>query len=262
MDITYTVTGFVIGAIIGLTGIGGGSLMTPALILYGIPPVTAVGTDLLYASITKCGGVWAHQREGNINWRVVGLMALGSMPTAVLMVWLLHSLQVRDAAYQTIITAVLGVSLILTSLVLLFSTRLRQYARKARGTVLAGIHKRWAGRVTVLGGVTLGVLVTLSSVGAGALGTAMLVVLYPRLAAARIVGIDLAHAVPLTAIAGFGHLWIGTVDLQLLIALLIGSLPGVALGTRMGSILPDQLMRGVLGCMLMAIGVGFAVQLR
>ncbi len=254
MEFAYALSGFVVGFIVGMTGVGGGSLMTPLLVLvFGINPATAVGTDLLYASITKSAGVWVHSKRGNVDWKLVGWLAAGSVPAALICVVLLRVLGIETSRVSGIITGSLGVALILTALALLFKERLQRLAsRKA----IAGEswRQRHVAAVTVATGAVLGVLVTLSSVGAGALGVTALLFLFPLLPAARIVGTDIAHAVPLTAVAGLGHLSMGTVDLGLLGSLLVGSLPGIYLGSHAGSRIPDRFLRPALASLLVVIG--------
>lgn len=252
----YILAGASVGLAIGVTGVGGGSLMTPLLILFGFPYHIAIGTDLLYAAITKAGGVISHQRRANINWPIVCLLGAGSIPAALITTLLLKSVFNGAHDYEGLLTGSLGVMLILTSLVLLFKSRL---TRRAKPLVAqSSTHNRTL--LTVVMGVTLGVFVTLSSVGAGAIGTAILLVLYPALKARQIVGTDIAHAVPLTLIAGLGHtLLLGNVDFTLLTCLLIGSLPAVGLGTRIGAHLPNQVLQPLLAALLMVIGIKFAV---
>lgn len=253
MDWAYSLSGLIVGFIVGLTGMGGGSLMTPLLVLlFGVPPATAVGTDLLYASITKAGGVWVHGRRGNVDWRVVGWLAAGSLPAAAATVWVLNSLKHENAHLATLISGVLGVALILTALALLFRERLHQLSSR-RGLAGASADRNLAA-LTLAAGVALGILVTISSVGAGAIGLAALIWLYPRLASVKIVGSDIAHAVPLTAVAGLGHFYMGTVDFTLLGYLLVGSLPGIYLGSHMSSKFPEKVLRPALACMLLLIG--------
>ena len=257
MDWAYTFAGLVVGFLVGLTGVGGGSLMTPLLVfLFGIAPVKAVGTDLLFAAITKAGGVWVHGRRGTVEWRIVALLAAGSVPGSLLTTHLLQTLLVQKADVNTMITTLLGTALILTSIALLFKTEFQKFGRRIGNGTLAD-WSRWRGTATVLAGLLLGVLVTLTSVGAGALGAAMLFFLYPRLPAARIVGTDIAHAVPLAAVAGLGHLHMGTVDFVLLGSLLLGSLPGIYLGSHLSARVPERVMRPILASMLMLIGVKF-----
>ena len=231
--------------------------MTPLLVfLFGIPPVKAVGTDLLFAAITKSGGVWAHNRRKTVEWRIVGLLAAGSIPASLLTSYILQSVVVHREEINTIITTLLGTALILTSIALLFKREFQQMGRRLSNSV-APDWTRWRGAVTILTGIILGVLVTMTSVGAGALGAAMLFFLYPGLPTARIVGTDIAHAVPLTAVAGFGHLQMGTVDFVLLGSLLLGSLPGIYLGSHLSTRVPEKVMRPILASMLMLIGVKF-----
>ncbi len=255
MDFTInpalSVSGFVVGLLVGLTGVGGGSLMTPLLVLlFGFKPATAVGTDLLYAAITKGGGSVVHQRHGNIDWTITGRLALGSVPAAGLSLWLLARLGVGSHGAPTLISVVLGFALLLTAASLIFRQRLLDLARRRPGPADAGQH---VGPATVVVGAILGVLVTVSSVGAGALGVTALSFLYPRLATRRIVGSDIAHAVPLTLVAGLGHWWLGTVDGLLLVSLLIGSLPGVALGAHFAARVPERALRGLLASVLLLV---------
>ena len=254
MEFAYTVSGFVVGFIVGMTGVGGGSLMTPLLVLaFGVNPATAVGTDLLYASITKSAGVWVHWKRGNVDWKLVGLLAAGSLPAALLCIVLLRVMDVQSARVSGIITGSLGVALILTALSLLFKDRLQQLASR-KAIAAESWRQRHLGAVTVATGAVLGTLVTLSSVGAGALGVTALLFLFPLLPAARIVGSDIAHAVPLTAVAGLGHLSMGTVDLALLGSLLVGSLPGIYLGSHASSRVPERFLRPALAAMLVIVG--------
>ncbi|EKF73039.1 hypothetical protein A11A3_15572 [Alcanivorax hongdengensis A-11-3] len=253
----YIAAGGLVGLAIGLTGVGGGSLMTPLLLLFGFPPQTAIGTDLLYAAITKSSGMVLHARRGNVDWKIVGRLAAGSLPAALITALLLGSVFTNAAQYRPLLTTSLGLMLMFTAIVLIFKTRLRQSAQSGQGW-LAAMQAHDLGW-TVAMGIVLGVLVTLSSVGAGAIGTALLLVLYPRLKPVRVVGTDLAHAVPLTLIAGLGHLFLGHVDWRLLLALLMGSLPAIYLGTHLGTRLPDRLMHPILVTVLLGLGVKYAL---
>ena len=251
MDPLYTVSGFVVGAIVGLTGVGGGSLMTPLLVLlFGVPPATAVGTDLLYAAFTKSGGTVAHARQGHVEWKITGLLALGSIPAAAITILVLSQLPKQSPTMTHTISVALGVALIMTAAAILFGRRLQQYAAAHEGSAL----HRHRGRTTVIVGVVLGILVSISSVGAGALGVAALFFLYPHLAPKQIVGSDVAHAVPLTFVAGAGYWWMGNVDWTLLGSLLLGSLPGIWIGSQISSKVPEHLLRRLLGSMLVLIG--------
>lgn len=250
--------GFAVGAVIGMTGVGGGSLMTPLLILwFKVPPAVAVGTDLLYAAITKCGGLWAHQRRKNVCWGTVAAMAAGSIPGATITIILLRLLRPDSGVYDRLLTTALGVALVATGLMLIFKNQLGTYVHSSKYPLLnLGARQRWL--LTATAGFVLGILVTLSSVGAGVLGTATLLVLYPHLRMMQIVGTDLAHAIPITAIAGLGHAHLGTVDWKLLTGLLIGSIPGTFLGSHMGHMLPDKWVRMILATILLLIGIKMA----
>jgi uncharacterized membrane protein YfcA len=245
-------SGFAVGLLVGLTGVGGGSLMTPLLVLlFGFKPATAVGTDLLYAAITKSGGSWVHHKHGNIDWSITGRLALGSVPAAGLTLLLLAQLGVQGHGATGLISMVLGFALLLTAVSLIFRQRLLDFARRRPAS--ADFQKHTAA-LTVLVGAIVGVLVTISSVGAGALGVTALTFLYPHLATRRIVGSDIAHAVPLTLVAGLGHWWLGTVDVVLLVSLLIGSLPGIAIGAHFAARVPERALRGLLASVLLLIG--------
>jgi uncharacterized membrane protein YfcA len=255
MNYVFTLSGFLVGLIVGVTGVGGGSLMTPLLVLlFGISPATAVGTDLLYASLTKSVGSWVHGRRGTVAWRVVALLASGSLPAAAGTVLLLRQLALDEQHLRHVVTSVLSVALLLTALALLFKERIRRLAQRPDGTFYE-LHHRYLDAATIATGVVVGTLVTLSSVGAGVLGTVALLFLYPRMPTVRIVGTDIVHAVPLTALAGLGHLALGTVDLSLLLSLLLGSLPGIYLGSHLSARLPELALRRTLAAMLLVIGI-------
>ncbi len=255
MEWGYTVAGLVVGFVVGLTGMGGGALMTPILILFfNISPALAIGTDLLFASITKAGGMVVHGRRGNIEWKVVRLMALGSIPAAAITVLALQQYSYSGDTKKLLTTA-LGIALLLTAPVVLFKGYLANFAH-TRLNLGAFVH--WRPAVTVAVGAGLGVLVTLSSVGAGVLGTMILFFLYPHMSAVRVVGTDIAHAVPLTAVAGLGHLQMGNVDFALLGSLLVGSLPGIYVGSHLSSRVPEKVLRPILGTLLLLFGAKFA----
>ena len=249
----YITTGATVGLAIGITGVGGGSLMTPLLLAFGFPLHIAVGTDLLYAAITKSGGVIVHTRLKNIRWDLVLLMALGSIPASALSIYALKYWFQSPENYAGIISTALGITLILTSVVIIFRSRLSTLMQK-----FGGIKSKNMTGLTLIMGLILGILVTLSSVGAGAIATAMLMVFYPHLKSLKIVGTDIAHAVPLTLFAGLGHLALGNVDFMLLAALLCGSLPAVYFGARLARFIPEQVMRPVLATTLFGAGIKVA----
>ncbi len=253
----YILAGAGVGLAVGVTGVGGGSLMTPLLLIFGFPFNVAIGTDLLYAAVTKAGGAWAHKRQGTINWRLVGLLAAGSIPASIATAFLLDHAFAQASEYENLLTSSLGIMLILTSAVLLFKSRIKAQAASNDD------HNRWVHKhsstITVIAGFLLGIFVTLSSVGAGAFCAALLLVLYPHLPAVRVVGTDIAHAVPLTLIAGLGHLiLLGNVDFGLLACLLIGSLPAIHFGTKIGAKLPNKVLQPILASILLGLGIKFA----
>ena len=252
MDYLYTLSGFAVGTIVGLTGVGGGSLMTPILVLlFGVPPATAVGTDLLYAALTKAGGTVAHGQKGHIDWQITRRLALGSIPAAAITLLVLSQLPKGNNVIGQIISHGLGFALLLTAIAILFGRKLRDYAGEHNDSEL---RQRHLGKITITVGAILGVLVTISSVGAGALGVAVLFFLYPKLSPVKIVGSDVAHAVPLTLVAGLGHWMLGGVDWSLLGSLLLGSLPGIWLGTQISAKVPEHILRRFLASMLVLIG--------
>ena len=253
MDFAYTVAGFAVGAIVGLTGVGGGSLMTPLLVLmFGIHPSVAVGTDLLYAAITKAGGTLAHGLKGTVEWTVTRRLASGSIPASVLTLLLIGHFAPGGIDGATgIIKVALGIALMLTAIAIIFRRRIQDYALARFGD---NPDPRRTAILTVLTGAILGVLVSISSVGAGALGVTALFFLYPRLPTLRIVGSDIAHAVPLTAVAGMGHWMLGSVDWLLLGSLILGSLPGIWLGSHISTKVPDRVLRPILATMLVLVG--------
>lgn len=254
----YTLSGFGVGAIVGLTGVGGGSLMTPLLVLlFGIHPATAVGTDLLYAAMTKAGGTVAHGKKGHIDWQITGRLALGSIPAAALTIFVLSLLPAGSNTIGAVISNGLGFALMLTAVAILFGRKLREYA--VRHEDESKLRRCCLDKITVMVGAILGVLVTISSVGAGALGVAVLFFLYPKLPAVKIVGSDVAHAVPLTLVAGLGHWLLGGVDWFLLGSLLLGSLPGIWLGSHASAKVPEHILRRILASMLVIIGTKLVV---
>lgn len=253
----YILAGAGVGLAVGMTGVGGGSLMTPLLVLFGFPLHVAIGTDLLYAAATKTGGMFAHHKKGTVEWKLVALLAIGSIPASLVTTLMLQTIYSDASEYESLLSVSLGVMLILTSLVL-FS----RHGTGAQGAHYTGNTSAWlsehAKTVTLVTGVALGIFVTLSSVGAGAFCAAILLLTYPRLPALHVVGTDIAHAVPLTLIAGIGHwLLLGNVDFALLGALLLGSLPAIWIGSHLGGKLPDNFLQLILAFILMLLGIKF-----
>ena len=250
-DLLHAVAGLLVGFFVGLTGVGGGSLMTPMLVLlFGIAPATAVGTDLLFASTTKIAGSAIHGWKATIDWRIVRRLATGSVPAAALTLVAISYFGKVDAHTSKTIMTVLGVMLVITSVATLFQKQLAVYAKKRDPRIDEGA----ALVPTIVLGALLGMAVTISSVGAGAVGVTALLMLYPALRVSKIVGSDIAHAVPLTLVAGFGHWIIGDVNFQLLFNLLVGSFPGVVIGSMLSTRSPDHLLRPALAAVLLFSG--------
>ena len=251
LSFLYILSGFVVGMMVGLTGVGGGSLMTPILILgFGVHPVTAVGTDLLYAAVTKTGGTLMHGLGRTIEWRIVWRLAAGSVPMTALTLFALSKAEIRGEAAGALTNAVLGAALFATAAALIFRRPLTAFYLRHLG----GLSERGTTAVTIAMGGALGILVSISSVGAGAIGATALILLYPRLPMARIVGSDIAHAVPLTLAAGLGHWIMGSIEWPLLGTLVLGSLPGIVIGSQLAARVPDAVLRVVLAATLAIVG--------
>ena len=255
VDSLYAVSGFGVGMLVGMTGVGGGSLMTPLLILlFGVHPSTAVGTDLLFAASTKAVGTVVHAAERTVDWRLAGLLATGSVPATIATLVVLSRVHLEGARAQHAITLTLGCVLLVTAAVLLGGKRIRErYSDR-----LSGLDRRTTNVLTILLGLVMGVLVTATSVGAGAIGVTVLLILHPEIPASRLVGSDIAHAVPLTLIAGAGHWWIGSVDWSLLASLLVGSIPGIAIGSQLAARAPEKVLRPILAGTLAIVGARLA----
>ncbi|HWA80439.1 MAG TPA: sulfite exporter TauE/SafE family protein [Acetobacteraceae bacterium] len=252
IDPLYAVSGLLVGILVGLTGVGGGSLMTPLLILiFGMHPASAVGTDLLYAAITKSAGTITHHSNNAVAWRIVGWLAVGSLPATILTILALRYLGTTGPGAASVISITLGVALVLTAGMLLFKGPIVRAAVRRN----PDFGLRTSITATIAVGFVVGVLVSISSVGAGAVGTCALFFLYPRLPAARIVGTDIAHAVPLTLLAGLGHAWLGTVHLHILVSLLAGSIPGIVVGSLATRFTSEAVLRPALAVVLALVGV-------
>ncbi len=251
MDFTATLCGFGVGAIVGMTGVGGGSLMTPLLLsLFRLSPAVAIGTDLWFAAITKSAGAVSHHRAGQVDWRLTGLLLAGSIPAALGTIALMHMTGLTKAWAGTL-TFSLGIALLLTAIVVAYRKAWHRVGLRLEGLIPPS-HKP---ALTVLCGLILGVLVSLSSIGAGAIGATLIMLLYPRMEAHRVVGTDIAHAVPLTLVAGIGYATLGHVDWQLLLSLLLGSIPGIWLGAQLTRTMPERLVRALLCVSLVAAGL-------
>lgn len=253
-QIGFVIAGLIVGFIVGMTGVGGGSLMTPILLWFGIPPTTAVGTDLLYAAFTKMGGIFVHQKKKNINWTITGWLSLGSVPAAFFTLWVLHRIKTDVTTINSVIKYGLGWALILTSIAVIFKKKLLVFSQKHAGDKFH-TKSNTQNTLTVGIGILLGATVTLTSIGAGALGTVTLFFLYPLLPTTKLVGTEIAHAVPLTLVAGLGHATMGNLDFGLLGQLLIGSLPGIYLGSMLSGKVPDLFLRNAIAVMLFSVGL-------
>lgn len=256
LDLAYVLAGFAVGLIVGLTGVGGGSLMTPILIfLFGVKPYLAVGTDLLFAAFTKMGGTVKLARSGRVDWRIVAHLSAGSIPASLITLYALRTLGAGSAAVQHLMTTTLGFALLLTAAATLYKALRGGKPRMvATDAALAEAIRPRHWSLPLLFGALIGSLVTLTSVGAGAIGVTVLLVLYPLLPLPRIVAADIAYAVPLTLVAGLGHASLGSVDWRLLATLLAGSLPGIWLGSHLMTKTPERLIRSMLSVLLAYAG--------
>ncbi|AKZ63808.1 membrane protein [Herbaspirillum hiltneri N3] len=253
MTVSYVVSGFAVGVLVGLTGVGGGSLMTPLLtLLFGIHPSVAVGTDLAFASATKTAGTFAHRFKGTVRWDIVRRLSYGALPAAVITTLLLKHFGAVSDGISLVIRYSIAISVFLTVIALLFKSKLQTWLNAHPERQLQGLD---LSRATILAGAVLGTLVTISSIGAGAVGATLLVLLYPRLSPAEVAGTDIAYAVPLTAIAAFGHWWLGSIDWSLLGALLLGSVPGITIGSFAARAVPEKFLRGLLAITLTSVAL-------
>jgi uncharacterized membrane protein YfcA len=254
IPILYALCGLIVGALVGLTGVGGGSLMTPILVLFfGLSPALAVGTDLVFSAGTKLVATASFGFSRRVDWRIVTRLAVGSVPSAaavLLWFWLDHR---PPGVVDQLISRCLAVILVLAAVSLVLENLLRRWGLKFTAAGFTGAeHPKVA--LTIIAGALLGAGVTMTSVGAGALGVAALVSLYPlRLPSDRLVATDIAHAVPITAMAAAGHAVLGHVDLRALACLLVGSIPGVLMASRAAIRLPPRLMRILIAIMLAVV---------
>jgi uncharacterized membrane protein YfcA len=255
----YSLAGLAVGLLVGLTGVGGGSLMTPLLILlFGIHPATAVGTDLLYAAVTKTAGSAVHGFNRTIDWQVVRRLATGSVPMTIVTIVVLNHVGIGSPAVRNLITSVLTVALFITAATLIFREKI--VARYA--TRLGALQPKQIACLTTLVGAVLGILVSITSVGAGAIGVTALILLYPKLPTARIVGSDIAHAVPLTLAAGIGHWLLGSIDPEVLLSLLVGSVPGILIGSYAAVRIPETALRLVLAVTLIVVATKLSMDIQ
>ena len=251
MDWIAIASGFGVGAIVGMTGVGGGSLMTPLLLtVFKLNPAVAIGTDLWFAAITKTAGSVSHHQSGHVDWRITRLLLAGSIPASLATIALMHFTGITKGLASAL-TFSLGIALLLTAVTVAYKQvwhavglRLERWIPESRKPAL-----------TVVCGLILGVLVSLSSIGAGAIGATLIMLLYPRLESHRVVGTDIAHAVPLTLVAGIGYASLGHVDWSLLGALLMGSIPGIWIGAQLTRKMPETLIRVLLCGSLVTAGL-------
>ncbi|MFL6656481.1 MAG: sulfite exporter TauE/SafE family protein [Massilia sp.] len=251
MLFNYIISGFCVGLLVGMTGVGGGSLMTPLLtLLFGVSPSVAVGTDLAFASVTKTAGTFTHRLRGTVRWDIVKLLCIGALPAAIITTLLLKHFGTVDKHIGQMIRYSIACSVMLTVVALLFKGKMLAWLNAHPDRHLQGARLTGA---TILAGLVLGTLVTVSSIGAGAIGATLLVMLYPRLSSAEVAGTDIAYAVPLTAIAAFGHWWLGSINWTLLAMLLLGSVPGITLGSWMARAVPERFLRALLALTLTGV---------
>ncbi len=251
MTLTYVISGFAVGLLVGLTGVGGGSLMTPLLtLLFGVNPTVAVGTDLAFASITKTAGTLAHRIRNNIHWEIVVRLCIGALPAAVIATLVLKYFGALDKHIGQIIRYAIALSVLLTVVAIIGRGRMLAWMNSHPERQL---HGRKQAIATIIAGSIIGALVTISSIGAGAIGATILVLLYPNLKPTEVAGTDIAYAVPLTAIAALGHWWLGSINWELLVMLLLGSVPGITIGSLVARSVPEQFLRGLLATTLTGV---------
>lgn len=264
----FVLAGLLVGFCVGVTGVGGGSLMTPILIsVFRIEPHIAIGTDLLYAAISKFCGSLVHAKKLNIVWPIVIWLAVGSIPASLMTSWILENFLKGSANYKAVLTFVLGFMLVLTGISIVFRKSIEQFFNRHRSHEVSQQQQRSQllefsrnrKLIVIVMGMVLGVFVTLSSVGAGAFGVMALIVMFPNLPMIRIIGSDVVHAVLLTLVAGLSHMSAGNVDFHLLGWLLVGSIPAIIVGTLVSSHLPEHIIRRILGITLVALGINFMV---
>ena len=250
----FSIAGLVVGIAVGATGVGGGSLMTPILIMfYGINPAMAVGTDLLFASASKSFGVFLHGRNGSLDWRIVRWLAIGSVPATLLTLLFLHNYP-KGAQLDSLIKMTLAIAILATATFTLLQDQIMRLIKRGSSDVITELSESRQFQFTVLSGILVGTVVTISSVGAGVIGMMLLLLIYPKHAPIRLVGSDLAHAVIITAIAGAGHASLGTVDYSLLGYLLVGALPGIWVGSKIGFKLSEKPLKRLIAGLLIFIG--------
>jgi len=253
MSLTYIICGFLVGTLVGLTGVGGGALMTPLLtMVFGVPASVAIGTDLAFASITKVAGTIAHKSIGTVNWRVVRLLCFGALPAALVAILCLKTFGVLNQTTNQILRYTIGCSVLLTVISLIFKSQMQSWINAHPEKQL---HGRTLTVATIFVGAILGSLVTVTSIGAGAVGATLILLLYPHFSAAEVAGTDIAYAVPLTAIAAIGHWWLGSTNWLLLSTLLVGSVPGIVLGSLLTRAIPDKVLRFILASSLTMVAV-------
>jgi hypothetical protein len=256
---SYVLSGAVTGLAVGLSGVGGGALMAPILILFlGVAPTTAIATDLWFAVITKSIAVGIHNKGGQVDWQVVRRLWLGSLPLAVIVaVFVINGTNVQRVGW---LSQAIGIVIFITSIGLLISPKLLAIAREKRINRPSEFKARQP-LLTVIAGAVLGICVAMTSIGAGAMGSVMLLYLYPlRLKPHKLVATDIAHAIPLAFVSGLGYLFAGMVDRQMLISLLAGSIPAVVIGCYLARICSTRLLQIVLACVLLLAGLKMMLQ--
>ena len=249
----FIISGALVGLLVGMTGVGGGSLMTPLLtLIFGVAPATAVGTDLAFAAITKGFGTAAHRLHGNVRWDIVRLLCIGSISTAILSILVLKYVGPVSKDWNHLISISIGISVLLTAASLLFRAKILKWVQENPSYLPTGAALNTA---TIIVGAVIGILVTVSSIGAGAIGATLILLLYPHLKASEVAGTDIAYAVPLTSLAGLGHWWLGNVHFDLLFGLLLGSIPAIWLGAKLSSVLSERATRTTLAGTLFLVGI-------
>lgn len=250
MSLDLALLGFFVSVLVGLTGVGGAALLTPLLVLIGINPTIAVGSDLVYNSVTKLFGTIQHARQKTINWALVKYLAFGSIPGAAIAVLFLELYRPLYTNQEKVIRTVLGIVLIIVAIATIFHTLLINQNTASRLQSKGISEKR---SMMIIVGVVLGFIVGLTSIGSGSLFALAMLLLF-RLKASELVGTDIAHAFILVTVSGALHTSFGNVDFMLVLNMILGSIPGVIIGSKLSSKVPTKILRVIISIIILISG--------